>query len=117
MNSIGCDHCCAIPPDAPGPECWCDCHDDSGVTCDHPTPRQSPGWRYPVTMSDELDEELVLGVFGPVNGCCGVTASVGHDLYCENRPSRGCPLSGLGGNQMTNRARCTNGLGERKHHA
>jgi len=25
-----------------------------------------------------------MGVFGPVNTCCGVTASVGHDLYCEN---------------------------------
>lgn len=27
MNGIGCDHCCAIPADAPGPECDCDCHD------------------------------------------------------------------------------------------
>jgi hypothetical protein len=36
-------------------------------------------------MSSESDDELRWGVFGPVNTCCGVTASVGHDLYCENR--------------------------------
>lgn len=35
-------------------------------------------------MSDEC--ETTWGVFGPVNACCGVTASVGHDLYCVNRP-------------------------------
>lgn len=37
-------------------------------------------------MSDTDDNGLAWGVFGPINVCCGVTASVGHGLYCENRP-------------------------------
>ena len=41
-----------------------------------------------VTELDYQDDpaDLEVGVFGPVNPCCGVTAYVGHDLYCE----RGC---------------------------
>lgn len=45
MNGIGCEQCCAIPADAPGPECWCDCHDEQ-------SPRRiqrqrTKGWRMP----------------------------------------------------------------------
>ena len=36
-------------------------------------------------MSDDdiIDTDTYPGVFGPVNSCCGVTASVGHGLYCD----------------------------------
>lgn len=46
----------------------------------------------PVTEAEEAADswdaegDLTPGAFGPVNRCCGVTASVGHGLYCENRP-------------------------------
>lgn len=34
-------------------------------------------------MTDQGIIDTYPGVFGPVNSCCGVTASVGHGLYCD----------------------------------
>ena len=41
-----------------------------------------PDCRHPQSWVDQIHDTYP-GVFGPVNSCCGVTASVGHGLYCD----------------------------------